>query len=717
MQRHVALNITRHCNQRCIFCFEGTRETWQEPDLAQVEQLLVQAARTRDAVIFMGAEALLRKDIVQILKLCTVHGLTPEIFTNGARLREPGFIEQLVEAGLRKMQMSFHYADADSFARGTRTAARNFERLLEGMARLRDHNVRQPDAAIDLNVETNLFALNAGRLAAIGDLAAQALGATFASHRIGSVQPAPGERRESMLAPLRVHREEVPDYIAAVHGRRRVDLAKIPLCLAPHWEHLSMDAAYIIDNTDVVSNFAEKAHLAPMHEFAADYEANPFRWVCHGCNLLAICCTNRTSWLEQGFAPDRDQVPVLVQDRTIEDVVARMQRVPVPTPQRIAALRVAAAAIPVVESEALAALRACTDPALRILDVHVGHGPLLTVEFVTASGRAALHMAPVDLHRAGPLQYLMHSIELRFTDGTTLPLPVRIEILKQIAIHPVAMFSPGPRLNPVIDAVDGRVTQTLWQLFGPRLWPGQALLPGWTTMQVQVRHGGVLLTARGADGGEQDLLLTTEEALQRQGVGGRRFEMQRSESLCFCVVAARRPAKAQAAASAALLAGIAELLRRAGDLVPSAATGPHSVFAAPQPSGQRDAGAGHTPRHAGRSAPLRVAFQDKRSRLADVRFDVTQVRAGDRYLRRVGHTGIVHVRGAQIDGDSRTLQWIDLAGKIVALAAIAVGRPPQAAHCDVWQAALDRELARAGLSDRFTCQVAIMGGGSVPQPR
>ena len=54
--RHVVLNITARCNQRCVFCFEGKREGWQDPSLDEVKKFVDSVAHSHNFVLFMGAK-------------------------------------------------------------------------------------------------------------------------------------------------------------------------------------------------------------------------------------------------------------------------------------------------------------------------------------------------------------------------------------------------------------------------------------------------------------------------------------------------------------------------------------------------------------------------------------------------------------------------------------------------------------------------------------
>jgi MoaA/NifB/PqqE/SkfB family radical SAM enzyme len=263
----VALNLTRRCNQRCGFCFEGDRAGWDEPDRAEVERRLAETATRQRAVIFMGAEALLRPDILAVIRYARTLGLTVAAFTNGQVLARPGFVADLVEAGLESRQVSVHYADGDSFAEGTGTPARLFERSWRGLSNVAAFNRAYPERRLRVVPKTVLFRANYLRLARLRQLLEQTLGDSFDSYFIGGMSPTPTRRPGALLEPFAGRRDELGDFLRDWSAERRLAFSMVPLCQIPGHEHRSFDVRTIAFGVAIDSNFEDKSRLARMHDY------------------------------------------------------------------------------------------------------------------------------------------------------------------------------------------------------------------------------------------------------------------------------------------------------------------------------------------------------------------------------------------------------------------------------------------------------------------
>jgi len=112
MGRTAIMYIAERCNQSCVFCLEedGTWNEFVDPSTQQVfDTLRGLRARGAEHITFMGGETFFRKDLARILAEARTVGFTRlGVTTNGTVLSKPGFVNDLVRAGLEFIEFSVH---------------------------------------------------------------------------------------------------------------------------------------------------------------------------------------------------------------------------------------------------------------------------------------------------------------------------------------------------------------------------------------------------------------------------------------------------------------------------------------------------------------------------------------------------------------------------------------------------------------------------------
>ncbi len=133
----VRISLTDRCNFDCVYCHnEGLGDTRGPMDPQNDEMttddvvrfLEVAAEFDVDAVKFTGGEPMLRQDLEEIIDR-TPDSMEVSLTTNGTFL--PGRAEDLVDAGLERVNVSQDALDPDDFAEITKSGA--YERVLEGV--------------------------------------------------------------------------------------------------------------------------------------------------------------------------------------------------------------------------------------------------------------------------------------------------------------------------------------------------------------------------------------------------------------------------------------------------------------------------------------------------------------------------------------------------------------------------------------------------------
>jgi len=711
-REHVALNITKRCNQRCTFCFEGDRSSWQEPSLDEIRRLLEAAATTHSYVIFMGAEALLREDILEVIRTTRALGLEASVFTNGQALAREGFVGQLAGAGLRELDISFHYADAESFARGTGTRPKFFSRLLRGLENVRDHNRRFPAQPIHVKVETDLLIYNQGRLAEIRALLEIHLGETFTTHRVGTIQPVSASPDTGpLLAPWAARREELIEFVATQPADRPLCFVKTPLCLIPGAEHRSIDVTYKYEQTDVRSNFDDKTTLGNMHDYLQMYQHNPYRWVCRDCNLLALCPTRRTCWRSPGSAPHRDQKPQPVTETTVRRVLQQVWHEGVPEDQ-VAAVEQTWRAFPVPEAEIVSALRAASSRDCQLLDVYCEDAPILDFEIGVSGERLRFRLAPVGAQVDARRAFLVRYLQLVLVEPAAADPTLVLDVAKRVAALPFPPLSDWQGHQQVNLRLAG-AAWTLWHLFGARLWPGQPLAAGWRTEAFRATAGALRLDVR--HGGGRCATLELEDRGLRRAAGGPlpSWPALRTPSLDLYIAGtsgAGIPTNPHDPV-ARLLAGMTALLRRAGECseratATSATThlAPEASLPVPQPERQSEDDPVPPWAYWDSVGTLRVSFQDRKGRAPDLVFLLKEAGVHERFYASVGRTGLSYVTGSGWHGRATGPVFRACVQSLLRVMRACL-EPPTCDNTERWEQLIQRSVTESLVSRRYRCVI------------
>jgi MoaA/NifB/PqqE/SkfB family radical SAM enzyme len=138
------IRVNGHCNMSCAFCFvDRTAPDFPADDLErEIERMWTW---NKNHLVLSGGEPTLHPELPRLLTRGRSLGFrTIEIQTNGVKLAELPYAEQLVEAGLNKATISLHSVDSEHSDRITRLP-RAFGRTIDGM-----HNLRR------LGIETQV---------------------------------------------------------------------------------------------------------------------------------------------------------------------------------------------------------------------------------------------------------------------------------------------------------------------------------------------------------------------------------------------------------------------------------------------------------------------------------------------------------------------------------------------------------------------------------
>jgi radical SAM protein with 4Fe4S-binding SPASM domain len=108
------LALTYRCNNDCSHCYNGRPRDYPELTTQEWKEII---DRVWDLgiphIVFTGGEPTLRDDLVELVAHAEENGQITGLNTNGRRLRDKGFLDSLIQAGLDHVQITLESHDPD----------------------------------------------------------------------------------------------------------------------------------------------------------------------------------------------------------------------------------------------------------------------------------------------------------------------------------------------------------------------------------------------------------------------------------------------------------------------------------------------------------------------------------------------------------------------------------------------------------------------------
>lgn len=138
----VYLELTKDCNLRCRFCdiwkvkYRNPQYLSGELSLGEIVNLVDELKRMGTILIHLfGGEALLRPDIIEIVREINKRGLAVSLTTNGTLLSE-GMVKNLIDAGLKHIAISLDSSFAEIHDK-MRGVSGTFEKVIQSIANIK----------------------------------------------------------------------------------------------------------------------------------------------------------------------------------------------------------------------------------------------------------------------------------------------------------------------------------------------------------------------------------------------------------------------------------------------------------------------------------------------------------------------------------------------------------------------------------------------------
>ncbi|HEY3358420.1 MAG TPA: radical SAM protein [Polyangia bacterium] len=356
---HWVLNTTVRCQHRCVYCFEGDRAGHTDVAFEDAQALLREAARHVPAVTFMGAEPTLNPDLPQLVAAATRLGLHADISTNALRLARWEYLCALRRAGIRQVELSFHYPDAEVYEAITRAKPKGFAQLLAALDNLerlnRDPELGRPPLPVNVNVVVS--PMNVARLPEVVEHVRARFDVTpykLTFKRVHSPLDSPDEAQNPFHVPMRRIRRAVQELQRRYGDSVDILFSDLPLCAFPGWEDNHQELFYWLHDTTLAANFHQQDEMQSLVADARRRERHEADWLCDLCALDPICLSRR---IFQHAMATPDDCPVPVRGAVPPRLLATVAQ----SPRGAAALATAGAAVSATSESAL--LRSLWDVA------------------------------------------------------------------------------------------------------------------------------------------------------------------------------------------------------------------------------------------------------------------------------------------------------------------------------------------------------------------
>jgi MoaA/NifB/PqqE/SkfB family radical SAM enzyme len=143
------IGVTSNCNFRCDYCCAYHRNDGQSIEAKEIIRVLEELPKLKRVRLSGGEVTLKFQDCVEVVAYCTSRGIQTQLNSNGSLLNAER-IQQLVEAGLTTIHISFNFTSAEEFSRYYNIHPSIYKKIRENIAMF-------AATSVDTVLETLLF--------------------------------------------------------------------------------------------------------------------------------------------------------------------------------------------------------------------------------------------------------------------------------------------------------------------------------------------------------------------------------------------------------------------------------------------------------------------------------------------------------------------------------------------------------------------------------
>jgi len=271
------IQVTRICNQHCLFC--SNPENDRTLDLAEAEEQIDQLKTAGyEGVILTGGEPTMHPRLGEIVTRAHESGLHVRLITNGQLTADIELLEKLQSRGLDHVHVSLHSARAkvQAYLTSNPDSYPKIRKTFENIGKL----------GLTCDVNTVMCAQNADHLdetvkTIIGEF-------PFVRHFVwNNIDPNMNRVEQNphtvaKLADLELSLYRAVDILES--GGRTYRIERLPLCYMADFAHASTETRKIVKGEERSVHFLDEKGLVRQTDF---FHAKPDK--CSACSFDSIC--------------------------------------------------------------------------------------------------------------------------------------------------------------------------------------------------------------------------------------------------------------------------------------------------------------------------------------------------------------------------------------------------------------------------------------------
>lgn len=274
------IQITRICNQDCLFCSNPANERMKTVE--EVKEAVDDFVRRKyRGIIFTGGEPTVYPHLIEVMQYAQKKGIENRLISNGQMLADPKFCRKLIEAGLTSIHISL-YSYQKKLHDFLTTLPGSYDKLMKALQNLKD-----PRVSVATNCVINKYNADHLHKTAVFILKNFPHVKHFIWNNMDTMMVKKEKLALKLWAQLPTFRDSLSKaakLVAMADKTFRVE--KVPLCYMEGFEEFSTETRKIVQSEERRVYFLDEREIMQQSADNWRYSLLP---KCKRCDLFTIC--------------------------------------------------------------------------------------------------------------------------------------------------------------------------------------------------------------------------------------------------------------------------------------------------------------------------------------------------------------------------------------------------------------------------------------------